>query len=257
MTGAVVHHERIGVLSDVHGNRWALEKVLADAAWRGVHSFVNLGDSLYGPLDPAGTAHLLMTLAVPTVCGNEDRLVARCAEDSFRSPTLRYVHDNLPAACLAWLDSLPPMRLVGEEILLCHGTPRSDEEYLLHRVDPIGAVPRSGAEVAALLTSVTTPLVLCGHDHLPDMRHLPDGRLVVNPGSVGLPAYQDDFPYAHTMAAGSPHARYAILTRHAAGWDVEHLAVTYDWGAAAAQASKNGRPDWAGWLRTGRAGDST
>jgi diadenosine tetraphosphatase ApaH/serine/threonine PP2A family protein phosphatase len=255
MMRAALLNERIGLLSDVHGNRWALEGVLADAARRGVHRFLNLGDSVYGPLDPAGTARLLMALDAPTVCGNEDRLVVRAVEHPSRGPTLRYVRENLPAACLTWLASLPPTCTVGEEIFLCHGTPRSDEEYLLHRVDPVGAVPRSGAEVAALLTSVTAPLVLCGHDHLPDMRHLPDGRLVVNPGSVGLPAYQDDFPYAHTMAAGSPHARYAILTRHAAGWDVELLTVTYDWGAAATQASMNGRPDWAGWLRTGRAVD--
>ncbi len=257
MTLAALLKERIGLLSDVHGNRWALEGVLADAARRGVQRFVNLGDSVYGPLDPAGTAHLLLTLAAPTVCGNEDRTVVRSTEESSRNSTLAHVQENLPAACLDWLASLPPTCTVGEEIFLCHGTPRSDEEYLLHRVVPAGAVPRPDDDVAQLLAGVTAPLVLCGHDHLPHIRHLPDGRLVVNPGSVGLPAYRDDYPYAHTMAAGSPHARYAILTRHAAGWDVELLTVVYDWEAAARQANMNGRPDWVGWLQTGRAEDSS
>ena len=34
-------------------------------------------------------------------------------------------------------------------------------------------------------------LVLCGHSHVPRAVGLPDGRLVVNPGSVGLQAFDD------------------------------------------------------------------
>jgi hypothetical protein len=55
------------------------------------------------------------------------------------------------------------------------------------------------------------------------------------------------------MEAGSPHARYAIVTRAGSNWQVEHHAVLYDWNAAAEIASSNHRPDWAYWLRTGRA----
>ena len=55
------------------------------------------------------------------------------------------------------------------------------------------------------------------------------------------------------MEAGSPHARYVIVTRSGENWHVEHHAVTYDWEAAARLAEENRRPDWAAWLRTGRA----
>jgi len=55
------------------------------------------------------------------------------------------------------------------------------------------------------------------------------------------------------MEAGSPHARYAIVTRSDDNWKVEHLAIAYDWESAARLAERNGRPDWAAWLRTGRA----
>jgi hypothetical protein len=82
---------------------------------------------------------------------------------------------------------------------------------------------------------------------------MPDGMLLVNPGSVGLPAYADESPHPHAMEAGSPHARYAIVTRSGSNWHVEHHAVVYDWNAAAELASRNHRPDWAAWLRTGRA----
>lgn len=75
----------------------------------------------------------------------------------------------------------------------------------------------------------------------------------MNPGSVGLPAYTGEAPHPHAMEAGSPHARYAILEKEAAGWQVEHVSVVYDREEAARTAEGNGRPDWAGWLRTGRA----
>ena len=66
---------RVAVLSDIHGNRWALEAVLDDIRRRGIRDMVNLGDCLYGPLDPAGTARMLMGLDMPTVSGNEDRII--------------------------------------------------------------------------------------------------------------------------------------------------------------------------------------
>ncbi len=96
-----------------------------------------------------------------------------------------------------------------------------------------------------------------GHDHLPALLRLPDGRLLVNPGSVGLPAYRDDLPFPHAMEAGSPHARYAIVVPSPAGWAVEHVAVAYDWQSAMATAAKNGRPDWAIALGSGFAAPCT
>ena len=78
-----------------------------------------------------------------------------------------------------------------------------------------------------------------------------DGSTIVNPGSVGLPAYSTDFPKPHVMESGSPHARYALLTRSANMWQVELIAVLYDHMHAAAQARKNQRPDWEVALRLG------
>ena len=85
------------------------------------------------------------------------------------------------------------------------------------------------------------------------MVSLAGGPLIVNPGSVGLPAYTDDLPCSHAMEAGSPHARYALLTKTVAGWHVELMQAPYDHERAARLALENGRPDWAQWLRTGRA----
>jgi predicted phosphodiesterase len=41
---------RFAAIADIHGNRLALEAVLADAADLGVQNCVNLGDHVSGPL---------------------------------------------------------------------------------------------------------------------------------------------------------------------------------------------------------------
>jgi predicted phosphodiesterase len=242
--------DRFAVVADIHGNRWALEEVRKDIDNRGIHHVVNLGDCLYGPLDPAGTADILLSLDWPTVRGNEDRLIVEPGDDA---PTLRFVRDQLGAGHLAWLAGLPLTAVPYEGVCLFHGTPGRDDVYLLHDVFAGGGVERGPEDVSVLLQPVAEPLVLCGHDHLPGRRRMEGGQLVVNPGSVGLQAYTDVCPFPHFMETGSPRASYAILAKDRQGWQVEHIVVTYDWEAAAKTAGNNGRDDWAVWLRTGVA----
>jgi diadenosine tetraphosphatase ApaH/serine/threonine PP2A family protein phosphatase len=110
---------------------------------------------------------------------------------------------------------------------------------------------RPAASILALLGGVTEPVVLCGHTHIPRLVELPDGRIIVNPGSVGLPAYADESPVRHVMETYSPHASYAIVERGERGWGVSFHRVAYDHGQAARAAESHGREDWARALRTG------
>jgi predicted phosphodiesterase len=98
--------------------------------------------------------------------------------------------------------------------------------------------------------AVDVPLLLCGHTHLQRSMRLPSGTFVVNPGSVGWPAYDDDHPYPHVMEAGTPHARYAIADDETGQWRAEFRAVDYDWNRAVAVAEANGRADVGRALRT-------
>lgn len=95
-----------------------------------------------------------------------------------------------------------------------------------------------------------------GHSHFPRCLRLRDGRILVNPGSVGLPAYWSDLPLPHRMETGSPNACYAIVGHEAGGGFARLVSVPYDHASAAARARRNGREDWAGWLETGRATES-
>jgi len=245
----------LAVLSDIHGNLRALDAVLQDMESRGVRDGVHLGDAVYGPLDPRGTAARMIERGIPSVMGNEDRLVISSGDAGV---TLDFVRAELRSVEREWLSEFPPTLVLGD-LFLCHGTPQDDTEYLLLDVSPSGVRPRRETDLKVRLTGVRQPVILCGHDHTPALVHVSGGPVVVNPGSVGCPAYRDDHPARHVIEAGSPHARYAILTQDERGWRCEHVSVPYDWNAASADARRHGRLDWAEALATGRApaGDGT
>ncbi|MBG0791019.1 MAG: metallophosphoesterase family protein [Desulfovibrionaceae bacterium] len=245
----------IAVLADIHGNAAALRAVLDHARSQGATRFVNLGDTFYGPLDPAGTWAALKALAMDAVLGNQDRILLENdpAQGADPNPTLARTLTAIGADGLAWLKTLPAAFRPEPDILLCHGTPGSDTAYLIEDVSAGLPGVRPCADILAdIPAGPNAPaLVLAGHSHHAGLVRC-GAVTVVNPGSVGLPAYADDDP-PHVMAAGSPHARYALISKAGLEWKAELFSVEYDWKTAAALARENERPDWAKWLETGLA----
>lgn len=246
--------EKLGVIADIHGNALALEAVLRDAHQRGVSRFVNLGDVLYGPLQPLETYRILQrTNVLATIAGNQDRKIVEATADHLKTnPTLAFVTTNLGSQPIAWLCSLPATAVIGGRVFLCHGTPTSDTTYFLEDVSSGRPVARAEHAIIELLGSTREPVILCGHTHIPRMVQLSGGQLVVNPGSVGLPAYDDDVPVKHFMETHTPHASYAVLEESSAGWDVSFHRIAYRSDEAAKQARDLDREDWARGIATGR-----
>lgn len=242
---------RIAAISDIHGNLDALRAVLADIGDRGCDAIVNLGDIVSGPLQPAETAALLMEAALPTIRGNHERQLLADDTDAMGASDA-YARRMLNDGQLRWIASLPETLWLNDEVFLCHGTPDSDRDYLLERVENDGSRAASKDEVAAKVGAHPARVILCGHSHMPRAVELDDGRLCVNPGSVGLPAFHTDWPQPHKIEMDHPAARYAILNRGRSGWEPELLAVDYDYEYAAGLAASRGRPDWAHALRRGR-----
>lgn len=241
---------RFAVLSDIHGNLAALEAVVADLRRRGVERVVNLGDSLSGPMLPLETARFLMAQDWTHLAGNHERQVLHL-KPAENSGVDVYTRSVLGPQELAWMASLAPRMNYADDVLLCHGTPASDIEYFLESVDATGLRAASAAEVEQRLGDVAASLVLCGHTHIPRSVRSARGQLIVNPGSVGLLAYDDDRPYFHLVENGSPDARYAIVERRAGRWFSELVAVPYDHASMAALARARGREDWAVALESG------
>ncbi len=243
--------ERIAVISDIHGNLMALEAVLSDLASRGVDATINLGDCVAGPLWPRETFELLADLNIPTVRGNHDRWIMD-RPDAEMPPAGRFARDALTKAQRAALHALPATLQLTPEILAVHGTPSDDSAYLLDEMTEDDRIAPAGRALLAerLGAACASPVVLCGHSHRQAMVMGPGGTLILNPGSVGCPAFADS-PAAAKLEHRSPHARYAVLTRRHGRWGAEMLALEYDWDAAARRANELGWPRWARMLATG------
>jgi len=238
---------RYAILSDIHGNLPALEAVVADAEAQGCDAFVNLGDTLSGPLWPVETADYLMARDWPTIAGNHERQVLTHPIDRMNDSDL-FTRKRLTIEQIAWIADQPATMELTPDIFLCHGIPRSDLIHFLYSVDMSGLHDASEAEIAERAGDRAERLILCGHSHLPGERRLADGRRVMNPGSVGLQAYHDDHPLPYTVSVGDPMARYAIVEGDA----VTFRQVEYDNRAAAAKAEREGRMDWGIGLRLGK-----
>jgi predicted phosphodiesterase len=241
---------RLAVVADIHGNLLALEAVLEDIRRRAADCMINLGDCVSGPLWPRETMDLLDTLGLITVRGNHDRWVAEMPRERMYASDA-YAFDVLTAEQRARLGALPAQCHLADSIAAVHGTPGDDNQYLLEHViaGQLGLAPLES--ITARLGSIQSSLWLCAHSHLPRVIHASAGTLIVNPGSVGCPAYSDPNPPAHVSAVGSPHARYALLDKRSGRWIVELIAVEYDWRAASTRALENGRLEWAQGLATG------
>lgn len=234
---------RLAVISDTHGNSHALDAVLADIGREMPDAVVCLGDTVSGPMDPAGTADRLMALNCPVVAGNHDRWLAENGEAD-HDPVDRFAATRLGPAHWDWLKSLPATRVVEDDIFLCHGTPTSDiEPWLDNLYDGRAATLPDEETVTRRAGGLDYPLMLCGHTHIPRSVRLRDGRLVVNPGSVGL-------QFVH----GSPDAHYALVDRREGEWSVSLRSIAYDREEAARQAVANGFPQWREPLLYGWAG---
>ncbi len=191
----------VAVLSDIHGVLPALERVLQEPAIAGAELIVVTGDHTWGP-QPTEVLDRLTSLgeAAALVRGNADRELLQMshgidiglADDPLSvwgaaqlRPHHQRVLEAMPEQITIEVDGFGPIRF-------CHATPRDDEEVVL-----VDSRPGRWADVLSDLPEEVRTVV-CGHTHMPFVR-LVDGRLVVNPGSVGLPY-------------GRAGAHWAILT---------------------------------------------
>ncbi len=242
--------KKIAIISDIHGNSIALNAVLQDIKTKEIDTIINLGDSLYGPLDPKGTFDFLERNNVISISGNQDRIILENLDNKSDLITLEYVKSQLDNKIVEWLKQLQFDKLVGNDIYCFHASPQSDSEYLLEKLNEGYISIKAFNEIEELLKDIKQKIVVCGHSHISKIVEL-DKKLIVNPGSVGLPAYDDDLPIYHKMQNFNPRANYAVISILGDSVSIERLSIDYDFEESARLAEKNKRDDWAKWIRTG------
>jgi len=193
---------RVGAISDVHGNRVALEAVLSDMP--SVDALVCAGDVVgYNPW-PGDCVDAVRGRAVPTVMGNHDRAVATGSAFRFNSMAkagVEHARAVLDDDQLDWLAGLPDERTLHDgRLKVVHGHPEDPDRYTYPR------------DFSADLLGDESVLLL-GHTHVQAAEEYANG-IVCNPGSVGQPR------------DGDPRAAYAVLDL--AEPSVELHRVEYD-----------------------------
>jgi putative phosphoesterase len=220
---------RVAVLSDIHGNAVALDACLADlAAEGGADRIVAAGDLCMDGPKPRKVLERLREAGAHVVRGNTDRMIA--LDDPAQYPpeeqaAILWQRGALGQDWVAWLGAAPASLAIGngsDGLLICHATPRSDEEHVWPDA--------SDEQLEAIVAGIEARTIAFGHLHVPYVRVWRD-RMFVNVASAGLPK------------DGDPRAHYALLTQQNGGWSVRSRRVAFDVERVAKQLRKSGIPD--------------
>ena len=207
---------QIGVVSDIHGNKVALDAVLEDMP--AVDTVVCAGDVVgYNPWHGA-CVDAMRERSVPTVMGNHDRAVAGEKTFGFNSmagAAVKHARETLTDTQQAWLADLPDRRrLFDGRVSVVHGHPDDPDRYTYPRDFDTRLL--DGADVLVL-----------GHTHVQAHEEFEEG-IVMNPGSVGQPRDSD------------PRAAYAVLDLETPA--VSEHRVEYDIGRVQQAVDDAGLP---------------
>jgi diadenosine tetraphosphatase ApaH/serine/threonine PP2A family protein phosphatase len=209
---------RVAVISDVHGNRHALDAVLAEIAAEPVDAVWCLGDTVgYGP-QPNECCRLVQEHADLCLVGNHD-LVALGAL------TVSDFNEEAAAAAVWTSEALTDESRTFLRSLEPQATADGAELFHASARDPVWEYVLSEEAARATFDLTTAPLVLVGHSHVAlaltvnglevtggiapggtsvDLA----GRWLVNPGSVGQP--RDGDPRAAWLFADLERASAAF-----------------------------------------------
>lgn len=211
---------KLAIISDIHGNLFALEKVLEDIEHEKCDNVICLGDLAMAGPEPNETIQLVKQMNWDIVQGNTDKMIVEFNEEMYNS---LYSHIPLMSNALKndaeviseenkeFLKNLPEQLEINinhTPILLVHGSPRRNNE------DISPDLPLE--KVEEMVEGTDARLILCGHTHLPCGYQTNSGITVVNVGSVGRPFTE------------KPLACYAVVNFDELGFGVEHKFVEYD-----------------------------
>jgi predicted phosphodiesterase len=210
---------------DIHGNGYALERVLAHLDEVGPDRIYCLGD-VVGWL-PFGDRswRRMRALNIPTVAGNHDLLVAGCfTDDPKQLDRIQATAFNagLLATYPGAIDNLSslPLSIEGEDFTVVHHSPFD--------LPGPGQTPTIGCfaylDDTALLRSVEPwrhhpkPLIFSGHDHLPAVFELADD------GELDVASYRPTAAHSLTVPL-QPRHRYWIKVGSVGGPYRDQVAV--------------------------------
>jgi predicted phosphodiesterase len=210
---------RVAIVSDIHGNRTALEAVLGDLRRTAPDLIFHGGDLAHGGASPLEVVDRIRDLGWPGVVGNTDELLfdpGSLTDFAKQSPKLQLLfaaieemaeatRSALGEERLTWMRALP-RRQIHNPIALVHASPESTWRA--------PAPEASDAELWSVYGSLGQPIAVYGHIHLSYVRRVPVASgttapgtpmpelTVANSGSVSL-SHDGDRRAAYLLVEGS------------------------------------------------------
>jgi predicted phosphodiesterase len=237
---------RIIVLSDVHGNYFALETAFADMKRTAYDHIVCNGDMIQSGPQPHETVQLLREMNCSIVMGNSDAWLMTGVEtdahlipeerrkklDMVRAWSLSQLTEEDRAFINAFQPTVSLDLGLGRSLLAFHGSPTSFDQFLLP------STPED--EFQEILKPYANSILTGGHMHLQYTRRLRDSQnFFFNPGSVGV-AYNHEQTDPNGLL--DPWAEYAVLTVEGAQVSLEFRRIPLDMEKMADIYRKSDRP---------------
>ncbi len=193
MRPSFIYHQimKIALISDIHGNLVSFETALKAIEADAPDQLICLGDCAADGPKPHECLQKLKSLNIPVIMGNTDSNLLSL--EAQKSPDDDVVQQNfndiewwnkqqLTQEDLEFINTFYPTFSVdlvsGVELLCSHGSPKSFYDFIL-AITP-------DEEVAPMFSETTASLCAGGHTHSQMFRRL-EHRILINPGSVGLP----------------------------------------------------------------------
>jgi predicted phosphodiesterase len=235
---------RLAVISDIHGECFALDQVLQDIRRQGIEQIVCLGDALQGGSQPAETLARLRGLNCPVVMGNADAWLITGQETSageelsekqreMREWSLAQLSESDVAFVRQFRPSIEIPLEAGNNLLCFHGSPRSFDEIILP------ATPDD--VVRQFLGGYNATFFTGGHTHTQQMRRL-GNSWYFNPGSISLAYNWEHSDLAQGHMQVDPWADYALVTSEGSCLGITFRHVPFDVNELARVVRASGRP---------------
>jgi len=163
----------VGLFSDIHANREALEASLDHARGSGISRFIFLGDYVGYGADPGFVVDTLMREVehgAVAIQGNHDAAIASGTGgmNSIAAVAIEWTRPRLDATQREFLTQLP-LAFEDDNRLFVHASAHAPERW--EYVTNVSAASRSFMATRAQAT-------FCGHVHVPELFHLsPTGKL--------------------------------------------------------------------------------
>jgi putative phosphoesterase len=177
---------KVGVISDIHGNQYALEAVLETAKKEGIEKLLVLGDIVGYYYHPELVLNMLSGWDYEIIKGNHEVLLQNLKENKIDPEVLKGKYGrgheqaliNLDKKAQEWLFSLPEKKSIVIDAVsfqMNHGSPSSIDEYIY---------PDAALDQLEKCNSVAHDFVLIGHSHYA-FSHQCENSILINCGSVG------------------------------------------------------------------------